>query len=124
MTVLIVEDNPNLLEAIADAVELYGYRVVKASSGAEAISALETLDGELELLISDFTLPGWYGHELYSRIHQLYPRCKGIIMSGYTPCPAIEAIETNPCLSFLPKPFGMAELGNHVASLLGPGSES
>jgi DNA-binding NtrC family response regulator len=124
MTILVVEDNPNLLEAIADAVELYGYRVVKASSGAEAMTALENLDGDLELLISDFTLPGWYGHELYSHIHQLYPRCKGLIMSGYSPCPAIEAIETNPFLSFLPKPFGIMELGDHVTSLLGAGSES
>lgn len=118
MTILVVEDNPNLLDAIADAVEMYGYRVVKARSGTEAMTALDRLDGDLKLFISDFTLPGWYGHELYSHVNKRYPGCKGLIMSGYTPCPVIDAIEANPYLSFLPKPFGIVELGHYVSSLL------
>lgn len=118
MTVLVVEDNVYLLQVIADIVEIAGYRVATAGSGEEALRAVQQLD-DLKLVITDYRLPDRDGHELCLTIHRRFPRCKGLIMSGYERGPAVEAIKRNPSLSFLAKPFGYPELSERMTSLIG-----
>jgi CheY-like chemotaxis protein len=61
----------------------FGYRVVAASDGAQAISASEKHPGQIDLLLSDVVMPGIGGPELAVRLRMRRPSLRVLLMSGY-----------------------------------------
>lgn len=82
MKILVVEDNVPVRETIADVLKLMGHDVQYAASAEEALERLKTLNAPLDLLISDISLPGLSGCDLYRKIIQRYPSCRGLLTSG------------------------------------------
>ncbi len=82
-TVLLVEDDPLVRGLTRRVLERQGYRVIEASSGAEALRLVER-DGILfDLLLSDVVMPGMNGPELFARLVKDRPRLGCLFMSGY-----------------------------------------
>jgi PAS domain S-box-containing protein len=108
-TVLIVEDEPDLMDVAASLFISMGYDVVTAPSAQEALEVLA--DRDVDILFTDVVMPnGMNGLELADYAREVYPRVKIIIASGY-PLPALK-VESSPISDFVfvPKPYRLADL--------------
>jgi CheY-like chemotaxis protein len=83
-----------------------GYRVLAASSGAEALTLSGGLGAPIHLLLTDVIMPGMNGRELSERLMALHPGMKVIFMSGYTG-QFISQIKSS---AYLQKPFSRSQL--------------
>jgi CheY-like chemotaxis protein len=82
-TILLVEDTESLREMIHRVLVGFGYTVIVAADGAQAISASENFQGQIDLLLSDVVMPGIGGPELAIRLRMRRPTLKVLLMSGY-----------------------------------------
>lgn len=116
--ILVVEDEPAILEVCKTMLEDLGYHVLTASSPEEAIRLVESHDEEIHLLITDVVMPGMNGLDLAKKILPLYSEMKCLFMSGYT----ANVIESQSKLAqdihFLKKPFLMKDLATKVREAL------
>ncbi len=116
--VLIVEDEPDLMDVAASLFTSMGYDVVTASSGREAIDVLEQRD--VDILFTDVVMPnGMDGLELatYTRTH--YPETKIMLASGY-PLPALKQRHGRDLneFAFVNKPYRLADLARTLRSAM------
>jgi PAS domain S-box-containing protein len=81
-TILVVEDEPRVLDVTRRVLEEHGYRVIAASGGEEALDQLAS-EPEIRLLLTDIVMPGMDGQELASRALREHPLLKVILLSGY-----------------------------------------
>ena len=82
--VLLVEDETAVREMASRVLQEYGYAVIEASDGREALGLLEQSDGRIRLLVTDVVMPGMNGRELARRAQALSPGLPVLYMSGYT----------------------------------------
>lgn len=83
--ILLVDDEPMVLEMGADVLESLGYRVLQASDGLEAVDIFSTHQHEIALVITDIVMPKLGGMETAERIRQIQPDVKIIFSTGYDP---------------------------------------
>jgi len=83
-TILLVEDQPALLEVMGEYLASKGYEILKAPDGDTALRLVGAHDGPIQLLLTDVVMPGIYGPELAGRLTKLRPGVKTIFMSGYS----------------------------------------
>jgi len=117
-TVLVVEDEVDLLFTIALSLELNGYRVVKAASGEEALEVVE--HERPDAVVLDIRLPGIDGWEVISRLQQMgrFPATPVVLLSAQVDAAtAARAVEIG-CHAHLAKPFSTAELSGVLRELL------
>jgi PAS domain S-box-containing protein len=116
--VLIVEDEPDLMDVAAALFTSMGYDVLTASSGREAIDLLEQRD--IDILFTDVVMPnGMDGLELASYTRAHYPDTKIMLASGY-PLPALKERhggELNE-FAFVNKPYRLADLARTLRSTM------
>ncbi len=83
-TILIVDDENEILKLSKMILQKYGYQVVTASTPGQALRVAEEYGGEIHLLFSDIIMPEMNGHELSKKMLSIYPNIKTLFMSGYT----------------------------------------
>jgi signal transduction histidine kinase/CheY-like chemotaxis protein len=115
-TVLVVEDEAQVMSVATRGLESLGYRVISALNGVDALSVLESRPGEVDLVLSDVMMPQMGGNELAARLAAAHPRVPVILMSGF----AVSA--STPVKGFLKKPFTVTELAQAVHAALGSAS--
>jgi CheY-like chemotaxis protein len=91
-----------------------GYSVVQASSGAEALGLLRRGEIEVDLLVSDYLMPGMGGADMVREARKLRPTLPALLITGYTNLVQGPGAE----LPRLAKPFRQAELASRIAELL------
>jgi signal transduction histidine kinase len=115
--ILVVEDNADILEVTSAMLTTFGYRVVCARNGAEAIQMLES-GQEFELLFSDVVMPnGMNGVELAREARRFNKGIKVLLTSGY----AGDVLERHRAVDEFPiidKPFRVADLARRLRSIL------
>ncbi|MBD3420326.1 MAG: response regulator [Chitinivibrionales bacterium] len=79
--ILLVDDEPDLLDILGDFLQDLDYTVTCASNGGEALAALE--QSAFDLLLSDINMPGMKGFELLEKATSLYPRLKTALITAY-----------------------------------------
>ena len=115
-TVLVVEDEDALREAMCNYLRSLGYVVLEANSGPEAL-VVANQQGDIDLLITDVVMPKMSGRELSQMMESLRPGMKTIHMSGYTDDAVLRhGIEEG--ASFLQKPFSLGTLARKVHDAL------
>jgi two-component system, cell cycle sensor histidine kinase and response regulator CckA len=116
-TVLVVEDETPLREAIGDFLESSGYVVLKAENGEHAMAVAADRIQHVDLLLTDVVMPKMGGSELAQRLSALNPALKIIFMSGYSDDVALrDSILTG--TAFMQKPFQLAALSKKLGELL------
>jgi len=80
-TVLVVDDDPNVLEVITAMLDDLGCEVISAESGADALDQLGRNE-QISILITDINMPGMDGHELAERAKRIRPELKVLQLSG------------------------------------------
>lgn len=105
--VLMVEDNESLRDLMRDALPDFGYRVVTADDGCQALALMES--GEhFDFVFSDVSMPnGVSGIELASHSARLLPAARVILSSGYARA-QLPPLPEN--VTFLPKPYRLPQL--------------
>lgn len=78
----VVDDEPTVARFLAELLEDWGYRVRQFNESDAVLAALQTTPNEVDLLISDQTMPGLSGVELAQRVHGLRPALPIILCSG------------------------------------------
>ncbi|HEU4952810.1 MAG TPA: response regulator [Holophagaceae bacterium] len=116
--VLIVEDEPALLDLFSEAVQALGHQATSAREGREAVQLLQ--DGTFDLIVSDIRMPGLSGIELFGWIQAHRPDLarKVLFTTGDAyDAPTQEFLDRNH-LPVLPKPFDLREFQQTVSRLL------
>ena len=120
-TILYVEDDFHVRDLVSTALKSLGYKVIEAENGEKALD--KVVSGEIihkiDLMISDIVMPEMGGEELAENIHQLNPKIKIILCSGYTDSQvtAGEKFAKNGYL-FLAKPFSIKKLEKTIRQAL------
>jgi CheY-like chemotaxis protein len=114
-TVLLVEDEEAVRDLAARALKDFGYNVLCAGSGPEALELLSGHSGRLDLLITDLIMPRMDGRQLAQKVRMVRPRAKLLFMSGYGGSNL--EIEV-PGFTVLQKPFTAFRLAKRVRQVL------
>ncbi len=117
-TILVVEDNVSILNLAQRALNKYGYKVLTANSGEDALRICREYKGPIDLLLTDVVMPTMSGKETAERLQPLYPQMKVIYMSGYTDDAIVHLGVLEPGLNFLEKPFSPEVLAVKVREVL------
>ncbi len=115
-TVLIVEDEPAVLEVASDIFDSLGYDVLTATDAKEALTVLET-DTVIDVMFSDVIMPnGMNGVELSRKAREMRPNLKILLASGY-PMSALPSEGLGAGVSFISKPYRWTELADKLRAL-------
>ena len=119
-TVLVVEDDVDVLDFVREVLEAAGYRVLTAMTAADAIALSEADPSPIHLLLTDLVLSGLRGQVLAARLRAARPTLRVLYISGYPS--EVFAAESGSVLDapLLMKPFLITELEQAVRELLGP----
>jgi len=117
-TILLVEDQDAVRSFTSTALQRYGYRVVEASDGEEAIAVAGRHPERIHLLLTDVVLPGMNGKELSEHLTALRPGLKVLFTSGYTADVIAHRGVLDEGMGFLHKPYSLDQLAAKVRELL------
>jgi two-component system, cell cycle sensor histidine kinase and response regulator CckA len=115
-TVLLVDDTDAVREMIQRVLGGFGYRILVARDGAEALRVSEKHHGQIDLLLSDVVMPGIGGPELAIRLRMRRPTLRVLLMSGYDEH-SLGAGGAS-YASFIAKPFRPEVLAQKVRAVL------
>lgn len=122
LPILIVEDDPDLREALADTLALSRYRVLTAVDGVHAIEILA--ENTVGLVVTDVQMPNMNGLDLLHQIKSRWPHVPVLLMTAYgVISQAVEAMREGAC-NYLVKPFEVSDLLSLVARYMLPASFS
>jgi two-component system cell cycle sensor histidine kinase/response regulator CckA len=118
-TILLVEDNETLRVLTAEVLESYGYRVLAAATGPEAIALAdgESLDG-IDLLLTDIVMPEMNGREVSERITESRPDLRVLFTSGYPSDAIVREGIAEARAAFIQKPYLAGDLALKIRELL------
>jgi PAS domain S-box-containing protein/diguanylate cyclase (GGDEF)-like protein len=113
-TLLVVDDEDNIVAALRRLLRRDGYHIVTANSGEEGLRRLA--EHEVDVILSDQRMPGMTGVEFLHRAKALYPQTVRMVLSGYTELQSIiDAVNEGAIYKFLTKPWDDERLREHVA---------
>jgi CheY-like chemotaxis protein len=110
--VLVVDDEDLVRHMAARILADAGFGVLLAADGIEALALLACMDGTVDLVLADITMPNMTGNELADLVTSRWPGVPVLLMSGYG------LPTTDPPGAFLPKPFTADVLLNAVGVLV------
>ena len=117
-TVLLAEDDENVQRLAKRVLEMQGYAVLEASTGAQALQICEQYRGPIHLILTDVVMPKMSGRELVERMKQMRPDIRILYMSGYTDDAIVRHGALNEGVAFLQKPFTPDDLLRKVREVL------
>jgi len=117
-TVLLVEDEPALLELGTTLLKRMGYTVLPANEPETAVQVAEEYPQEIHLLMTDVIMPGLSGREVSERVRALRPEIRCLFMSGYTADIIAEHGILDDGVNFLQKPFTLRNLTEKLREAL------
>lgn len=120
-TVLLVEDEPWILDITSTILNKLGYHVLTADSPSQAMMQAREHGDVIHLLITDVIMPEMNGRELSRQLHELYPDLKTLFMSGYTANVIAHHGVLDEGMNFIQKPFALKDLAIKVRETIGQG---
>ena len=118
-TILVTEDDDGTRASVARLLERLGYAVLLASDGIQALRMAQVHAGQIDLLLTDVTMPGLSGSQLAAQLHRRTPHVSVICMSGYPE----DALADEPGLQLetdvVAKPFASATPARRTADKIG-----
>jgi CheY-like chemotaxis protein len=104
-TVLVVEDERNMLSLLEKVLLKQGYRVLTASDGEKALEVYQQRNGTIDVVLLDIGLPKMAGEEVLQKMKQQNPNVKVVIASGYLDPELKARMDRAGVQYFLPKPY-------------------
>ncbi|MCL5021155.1 MAG: ATP-binding protein [Bacteroidetes bacterium] len=117
-TILVVEDQPELLELARRGLAEYGYKVLIASTPEEAVLLSMAYQSEIDLLVTDVVMPNMNGRVLRDKVQSVRPAIKTVFISGYTADVIARRGVMEENVILLQKPFTPEDLARRIREVL------
>jgi two-component system cell cycle sensor histidine kinase/response regulator CckA len=117
-TILLVDDEPMVLDVGSLFLEMAGYEVLKARDGVEAVKLFKEHSLDIACVILDMTMPKMDGEETFVELHKISSDVRVILSSGYSAGDLKDRIPTKRLAGFISKPYTMDQLKTSIAKAL------
>ncbi|RPJ11518.1 MAG: response regulator, partial [Desulfobacteraceae bacterium] len=117
-TLLLVDDEEDILKIGTEMLTNLGYKVMPVRSGTEAVKLFNEKKDEIHLVILDMVMPGLNGSETFDLLKNIQPDIKVLLSSGYSLSQEASQILENGRNSFIQKPFDINRLSSKIRELL------
>jgi two-component system cell cycle sensor histidine kinase/response regulator CckA len=117
-TILIVDDDQAASQVGRDILERWGYRVMTAENGTEAVEIYTEYQEQIHLVVLDVILPDMNGDQVYRELRKINPHVLVLLASGYNVNKQITTLLNQGCADFVPKPFQTQSLSGKVRAAL------
>ncbi|MBN1223056.1 MAG: PAS domain S-box protein [Candidatus Aminicenantes bacterium] len=115
--ILLTEDEERVRKIVAMMLKRYGYTVITAGNGQEALHLFKVSDKPVNLLLTDMIMPGMNGLELAKALREVDLNLKVLCMSGHTDTTLFEGLREEG-FAFIHKPFSPPALAGKIRELL------
>jgi CheY-like chemotaxis protein len=122
-TVLVVDDEQIVRRAVKTMLERYGYSVVLAEDGREAVELYRVLPDKIALILLDMTMPLMGGEETFRELRTIRPDVRVVLSSGYNEVEAVRRFTGKGLAGFIQKPYSAIALTEKVRSVLAKSHE-
>ncbi|MBP8981336.1 MAG: response regulator [Syntrophobacterales bacterium] len=119
-TILLVDDEPLIIEVGVGLLNLLGYKVIAAADAEEAITLYKRHSDEIDLVLLDMIMPDKGGGEVFDALKEIRPEVKVILTSGYALDGPAREIMGRGCRAFIQKPFTVQDLSQKIHEVLNP----
>jgi PAS domain S-box-containing protein len=120
-TILIAEDDEKVRNLFLTGLKNFGYTVIEATDGEDAVHKYQEHKDRIELLIFDLIMPGKSGNQAYDEIRKIAPDIKILFVTGYSPDIVRVRASIEDSEAIIYKPCSSVELLNKVRSILDEG---
>ena len=117
-TILVVDDERDILNVVDAALSREGFAVLLAHDGNMALELFQNLQTPVDLLLTDVVMPGISGPMLVDRLLAMQPSLPVLFMSGYDDRQIVKRYVLKEGFALLPKPFSLETLCRRVNELL------
>ena len=117
-TILIVDDEPMVLEIGQEMLKVLGFKVLTAHSGNEAVSIFRKNKAQIDMVILDMIMPGMDGGDTCDILKEMNPELKVLLSSGYSIDGRATEILDRGCNGFIQKPFSMEQISSRIREIL------
>ena len=114
LEILIVDDQQEMRELLCEVLSEKGYAVAAAGDGEEALELAKEHAGTIDLMISDVVMPTMDGPTMLIEAREYLADARIVFISGYAKEEFSDVLSRETEVSFLPKPFSLAELATKV----------
>ena len=118
-TILVADDEDDVREVVSAMLRSFGYRVIEARNGVEAVEMFRERHRDISLVMLDLMMPWMTGDRAFAEMKRICPWVRALLASGYDESERIREIVAEGFQGFLQKPFRRAELGRKVEEILG-----
>lgn len=116
-TILLIDDEPGIIDAMGEVMQILGYDLLTAQNGSEALKLYQDHGARIDLVILDMIMPGMSGREVFDRLQEMNPRVKVILSSGYSQDGKVTEVMARGCQAFIQKPYRIANLSKIIGEL-------
>jgi CheY-like chemotaxis protein len=117
-TILVADDDASLRDLAVKALDMFGYTVITAKNGSDALTRFNENKNKIDLVIMDIIMPGKNGKETFDEMRKLNPSVKAIFISGYTSDILLKKGLIEPDLELVTKPLHIKQLLLKVRKVL------
>ncbi len=117
-TILLVDDEETIIDIIGMALKMFGYQVLFAKGGDEAIQVYRPQQGQISLVILDMLMPKMSGAMVFDFLKKINPEVRVLLTSGYNYDEDAAKIIERGANGFIQKPFGVKELAKKIRDIL------
>lgn len=118
-TILLVDDNQNVLDVASSMLEHLGFEVLAASDGQEGLEIFGEQAEEIDCVLLDLTMPGLSGEEVFQKMRRIRKDVRVILSSGYSEQEVAQRFTGKGLTGFIQKPYTLAKLREIIESVLG-----
>ncbi len=117
-TVLLVDDEEMIIDVAGQMIQNFGYHVMTAASGKEAVDVYKKNRDRIDMVILDMVMPEMSGEDAYDNLKEIDPDIKVLLSSGYSIDGRAAKILDRGCNGFIQKPFDMKRLSTKIVEVL------
>jgi PAS domain S-box-containing protein len=117
-TILVVDDEAQIVKFCARLLQKFGYEVLTAAGGRQAIELVRRLGSKISLVLLDMTMPQMSGRETYETLQKIRPGIKVLLSSGSAVEGQAQQLLDSGCNGFIQKPFDAVVLSAKVGEIL------
>jgi len=117
-TVLVIDDEENIIQITVATLEHFGYKTISAADGAEGLAVYKERPGKVDLVLTDMSMPEMDGPSMIKALRSIDPSIKIVGMSGLMNSEQTAELESLQVAAFLTKPFTAEKLLNAISDVL------
>lgn len=116
--ILLVDDEKSILETVKDTLSLFGYRIVTAENGEQALEMYRERKDDVDLVILDLIMPGCGGKKCLADLLDINPRARVLMTSGYSSSQQTDELTRAGAAGFIHKPYRPEDLLFSIRKIL------